>query len=725
MIIRSLVASILLFSNCPGAAAQTPAPPDSLYDIRDSVLIPTRDGRSISATIVTKKGETGPLPAILFYTTYDQGAGDSFFGKITADRGYAGIVAYARGIRTNLDEYVPYLRDGDDAYDVIDWVSTRSWCDGRVGMFGGSYTGFVQWSTARNVHPALKTIVPQVAVMPGFDTPIENNVPQGFTLGWAVDILKYPRPAADLQWRWYERGSSYRSLDTLAGGPNRIFQEWLRHPAYDGYWSSLVPTPEQYARLRIPILVTTGYFDGAQIGALEYVRRYYRYNQDPDLYLVIGPYDHRGGQRGMPADTTGGYPIDSVAKISMRGLALDWFDYVFKGKAKPAILADRINYQVMGSNAWRHVASPAAISNDTLTLYLADARAGDRHPLSPQQPPVLGWVEQSVDFTRRDDQNNYFTPFIVNDSIDASNGLVFESEPFPEPLTVNGGFFGNLIASINKKDMDVSIAFYEQLPDGKYFYLTRYLGRASYARDPSRRQLLTPGEFEQIPVRETRMVSRRFERGSRLVCILNVNKHPFEEINYGTGKDVHDETIADAGAPLQIRWSNESHLKIPVFRETEAFRPTTVFLVRHAEKAPRPAGDPPLLETGLERASDLARLLGKAGIRAIYSSQYLRTRQTAEPLSKLSGVPVTIVPVGMNPMNQREPSRESIDGLVERIHRHEGENALIVGHSNTVPEIIRALGGDLIPVIDDADYDNLYIVTIVGPGKAKVARLSF
>ncbi len=723
---RTILASFILLLFCsPGARAQSPAPPDSLYDIRDSVLIPTRDGRSISATIVTKKGEREPRPAILFFTTYDEGARDSFFGKITADRGYAGIVAYARGIRTNLDDYVPYLRDGDDAYDVIDWASRQPWCDGRVGMFGGSYTGFAQWSTARDVHPALKTIVPQAAVMPGFDTPIENNVPQGFTLGWAVDILKYPRPAADLQWRWYERGSSYRSLDSLAGQPNRIFQEWLRHPSYDAYWSSLAPTPGEYERIGIPILCTTGYFDGAQLGALQYVKQYYRHNPQPNLYLVIGPYDHRGAQRGMPSDTTGGYAIDPVAKVSMRGLALDWFDHILKGREKPAILKDRINYQVMGSNEWRHVSTPADISNDTLTFHLSDARAGGVYLLAAAGPPAGGWVDQSVDFTRRDDQNNYFTPFIINDSLDPSNGLVFATEPFPGPVTVNGGFFGNLAASINKKDMDVSIAFYERTPDGKYFYLTRYLGRASYAKDPSRRQLLAPGEVERIPVRETRMVSRRFSRGSRLVCVLNVNKHPFEEINYGTGKDVHDETIADAGAPLRVRWLNESYLKVPVFWDTVEFAPTTIFIVRHAEKAARPAGDPPLLEAGEKRASDLARLLGRAGIRAIYASQYLRARQTAEPLSKQSGIPITVVPVTMSPMNPRELSRESIDELVGRIRRHPGETALIVGHSNTVPGIIRALGGDPVPAIEDADYDNLYIVTTVGRGTAKVARLSF
>src|SRR4029453_1877670 len=150
----------------------------------------------------------------------------------------------------------------------------------------------------------------------------------------------------------------------------------------------------------------------------------------------------------------------------------------------------------------------------------------------------------------------------VNDSLNASNGLVFMTEPFDQSLILNGSFSGDLNVSINKKDVDVSIAFYELMPDGKYFYLTRFLGRASYAKDLSRRQLLEPGKKEKIPFSDVRMVSKLISKGSRLVIVVNVNKHPFEIINYGTGKNVEDETINDAKEPLQINWYNDSYLKV-------------------------------------------------------------------------------------------------------------------------------------------------------------------
>jgi uncharacterized protein len=78
------------------------------------------------------------------------------------------------------------------------------------------------------------------------------------------------------------------------------------------------------------------------------------------------------------------------------------------------------------------------------------------------------------------------------------------------------------------------------------------------------RRLLTPGQVESIPFERTRMVSRRLERGSRLLVLLDVNKNAFAEINYGTGKDVALEDINDAKLPLEIEWQTDSFVNIPI-----------------------------------------------------------------------------------------------------------------------------------------------------------------
>lgn len=557
---KCLFYTLFILMTHAGISAQQSTKNDSLYIIRDSVCIPTRNGVDIAAVIVQKKNDTIPLPAILFYTTYYQGKTDNYFAKISADRDYVGVLAYARGIKTDLKHYAPYEHEATDIYDIIAWISKQPWCNGDVGMYGGSYTGFSQWSAVKNVHPALKTIVPQVAVMPGFDVPMENNVQMNLGLYWSHDNIYKRKPIRrSLPFEWFENGIAFKDMDSLLGYKNAIFQKWLQHPAYDTYWQSMVPTAKEYGDINIPVLSTTGYYDGSQIGAIQYFKLHNKYNKKADHYIVIGPYDHWGGQRN-PAKNLMGYEIDDVANVSMVDLAYQWFDYILKGAPKPELLKNKINYQVMGTNEWRHVSTMRDINNDTLTFFL------DHKNLSTSKPGK-GFEKQMVDFKDRENQNNYFTPEIIFDTLDASNGLIYTSEPLEKDVVVNGSFSGNIFATINKKDIDISLAIYEQMPDGKYFFLTRFVGRASYAKDNSKRQLLQPGKKESIPISNTRFVSKKISKGSRLVILLNINKHPFEVINYGSGKPVPFETIKDAGKPLQIKWHNDSFIKVPVWKD--------------------------------------------------------------------------------------------------------------------------------------------------------------
>ena len=152
---------------------------------------------------------------------------------------------------------------------------------------------------------------------------------------------------------------------------------------------------------------------------------------------------------------------------------------------------------------------------------------------------------------------------------------------------------------------------------------------------------------------------------------------------------------------------------------------TTVFLVRHAEKGDAPAQDPPLSEAGKQRAEALARLLQTAGVRGIYTSQFLRTQQTAEPLAKRLGVTASPVALGVKPSNPREVTEESIRELTKKVEAHAGEAVLIVGHSNSIPEVIRTLGGDAVPKIDESRFDDLFVVTVYAGGRAKVVQLKY
>jgi len=142
----------------------------------------------------------------------------------------------------------------------------------------------------------------------------------------------------------------------------------------------------------------------------------------------------------------------------------------------------------------------------------------------------------------------------------------------------------------------------------------------------------------------------------------------------------------------------------------------TVILVRHAEKkivAPENK-DPDLSPAGLARAEELARILGSCGIAAIYATQYKRTQQTVRPLADKLGLTVTQV-------EAKETSE-----LVKQIRsRNAGQVIFIAGHNNSVPEIIAAPGGPQLPIIPEAEFDNLYILKIEANGSARLLKMKY
>lgn len=551
-------------------------PDTAHYLIDTSVLIPTRDGAILSAVVVRKKGITQQLPTALFFFIYSNTERSLLEAKSSADHGYVGIVADTRGKRLSPDPIEPYEHEAHDVNTVIDWIIQQNWSDGRVGMYGGSYSGFAQWAATKYLHPALKTIVPYVAAIPGLGLPMENNVFLNANYQWAFYITdnKYTDNAVNndnARFRrmlntWFDSGVAYNRIDSIDGTPNPWLQKWLKHPDYDTYWQSMVPYKEDFAKINIPVLTITGYYDDGQISALEYLRQHYAYQPNADHYLVIGPYDHFGAQKGG-VSVLRDYKVDSVSLINTRELTFQWMDYVFKQAPKPAILQNKINFEVMGANQWKHVASIDQMEKEKLTLYLDHSLTGKDFTLSEKRPDKQDFISQTVDLADRSTFNNDYYPYpIIKTAIDTTNGLFFISQPFEKVVTVSGMLTGKLKAIINKKDMDIGVVLYEVMPDGKYFELSYFLGRASYAEDMSHRKLLTPGKLESIPFTRSRLFSKQLSKGSRLLVVLNIDKNPFAQINYGTGKDVSKETIRDAGVPLQIRWSTDSFIQLAITR---------------------------------------------------------------------------------------------------------------------------------------------------------------
>lgn len=538
------------------------------YVIDRDTLVRTADGASI-ALLLVRPLNAKPLPALLQFTIYandDWSWGDA---KKMAAYGYAGVVAYSRGKGRSPDAITPFEHDGADAAAVIDWVATQPWSDGRVGMFGGSYNSFAQWAALKHRPKALKAIATSASAAPGIDVPMEGGVFLNFMYPWpfytatgsGLDEAVYGDHARwqALDRKWYASGRAYRELPAIDGQSNPVFSRWLQHPAYDAYWQAMIPQGVEFADIDIPVLAITGYFDGGQIGVLHYFREHLRQRPDADHTLLIGPYEHFSMQAGVPPMVQG-YAVDPSARIDLQALRLEWFDHVFKGAPKPALLADRVNWQVMGSDAWRHADTLQVMAPEKQRWYLVPGTGTGRHALSlkPQPRATSG---QRVDFNDRSDAGWRPPSEVVNKALDPRLGLVFASAPLARDTEISGPFSGVLEFSVNKRDVDIAISVFELNADGDYLELAWWLQRASYASDRRERRLLKPNAPQRLVVQDTRLIGRQLPAGSRLVVSLGVVKQPDRELNQGSGREPADETVADAGEALQIDWRGSSYLE--------------------------------------------------------------------------------------------------------------------------------------------------------------------
>ncbi|MHB0753707.1 CocE/NonD family hydrolase [Polaribacter sp. M15] len=545
------------------------------YAINDRIVIPLKDGAEVSMVVVKRKGKSSSKKSAILVSSIYAGTNE-VSAMLSASKGYVGVIANTRGKRLSKSEIKPLEYEHTDVYEVINWISKQSWSNQKVAMFGGSYNGFTQWASMKHkVHPALKTIVPMVAIAPGFDYPMENNVLHNYSYSWNFYVTnnKFLDVEASndfnrwnsLKNTWYKTGVAFNKLDSLDGQANKLWNTYMQHPSYDDFWKKMIPYKQEFAKIDIPILTITGYYDDSQRGAIYYFNEHHKYVKNPNHYLLVGPYDHWTAQT-KPEESLRNYKLDKVALLNIEeGLLYQWFDYVLNGKAKPRILKDKVNFQVMGTNTWMHKPSLSAMSNDTLQFHLSSDKTNDFYALKPKVNNSK--ISMSVDFKDRKTMNNtdYYPWPLKRDQINVNDGLIFKSETLKEDVIINGSFLGNLEFSINKKDVDYSVILYQLTPEGNYFHLSYYIGRASYAKNREQRNLLVPNQKNQVSFSNSKLISKKLEKGSRIVVVVNVNKNNNAQINYGTGKDVNIESMKDAEIPLNITFTGNSSISLPIW----------------------------------------------------------------------------------------------------------------------------------------------------------------
>lgn len=539
------------------------------FTIDDRLLVRTSDGADIATLMVRPRRPAGKLTALLAFTIYANDDNALADAVQMAAHGYAGVVAYSRGKGRSAGRPVPYEHDGADAAQVIDWLAAQTWSDGRVGMFSGSYNASTQWGAAKRHPKALRALATSASNAPGIDTPMQGGVFQSFIYPWPLyttatpwlDEVNYGDSArwARLNRNWYVSGRPYRELPLIDGQPNPIFSAWLSHPTYDAYWQRFIPVGAEFARIDIPVFVEAGYFDGGMVGALHYFREHVGHRPEADHRMLVGPYHHFAMSQGVLANV-GGYDVDRAALIDLQAVRLQWFDHVFRGAPLPALLSAKINFEVMGENRWAHADTIDAMAPRRRRLYLDGAKEGDRLRLGDAPPAAARAPVLTVDLGDRSDAD-----LVVPDrQLDTRGALVFATPRLPRPLLIAGAFRGRFTIVTNKRDVDLAVGLFEERADGLLIPLSSYLGRASQMADRTRRRLLAPGRPQTLTFESQTITAARLAAGSRLVALVGVPKQPEIEINYGSGKPVAEESAADAGPPLRIRWLPGSHLELGV-----------------------------------------------------------------------------------------------------------------------------------------------------------------
>lgn len=545
------------------------------YIVNDSIVIPMKDGAEVSMVVVKRKVNLTTKKSAILVSSIYAGTNEAS-AMLSASKGYIGVIANTRGKRFSESDIKPLEYEHTDVYEVIDWISKQAWSNQKVAMFGGSYNGFTQWASMKhNVHPALKTIVPMVAIAPGIDYPMENNVLHNYSYSWNFYVtnnkfLDFEASNDFKRWNtlkntWYKTGVAFNKLDSLDGQINTLWNTYMQHPIYDEYWKKMIPYQQEFAKIDIPILTITGYYDDSQRGAIYYYNEHHKYAKNPNHYLLVGPYDHWAAQT-KPEESLRNYKLDKAALIHIEeDLIYQWFDYILNGKAKPSILKDKVNFQVMDTNTWMHKPTLSAMTNDTLQFYLSADKTNDFYALKPKANNSE--IEMSIDFKDRKNMTNtdYYPWPLKKENINLKDGLIFKSEALKEDVIINGSFLGNLEFSINKKDVDYSVIVYQLTPEGNYFHLSYYIGRASYAKDREQRNLLIPNQKTKVSFDNSKLISKKLEKGSRIVVVVNVNKNNNAQINYGTGKDVNKESIKDAEIPLEIIFTGNSSISLPIW----------------------------------------------------------------------------------------------------------------------------------------------------------------
>ena len=546
--------------------------PDRLsLSIDRNAPVPMRDGTTLYADVYHPSGP-GPYPTLLQRTPYDKqnpAANMPFILRAMA-RGYAIVVQDVRGRFESEGAFRAFVNERQDGYDTIEWLVAQSWCNGAVGMFGGSYVGLTQWQAAMSGHPALKALAPSITAANYHNGWAYQGgaFELGFNLSWTLGalsvntLLKKRARDPSLESTWQTLMSSVDAMPEefarlpLAGHPilaafAPYYDEWINHPMYDDYWANL-DVSTRYGSLNVAALNIGGWSDIFLQGTLDNFAGM-RAQAPAEVHdrqrLLVGPWNHGGMVRGNPIGDIDFGMRSTGSVIDVDGIHLRWFDRWLRGEENGVDGEAPVRLFVMGSNEWRDEREWPLARTDWQEWFLrSDSRANTLNgdgALSRESPPA-----EPPDTYVYNPRNPVPTMggglccnqvFALGGAYDQravearEDVLVYTTPPLEQPVEVTGPIKLILHASTSATDTDWTAKLVDVSPCGHARNLTDGILRARFRASMREGTLLTPGEVVRYEI-DLWSTSNTFLPGHRIRLEVSSSNFPRFDRNPNTGE---------------------------------------------------------------------------------------------------------------------------------------------------------------------------------------------
>jgi uncharacterized protein len=545
-------------------AAQAPAP--AAVVVEKNVAAPMRDGVVLRADVYRPAGE-GRRPALLQRTPYSKNPEEprSYFHRL-AEAGFVVVVQDTRGRYMSDGVAVPH-DEGADGYDTVEWVARLPYVDGRVGMFGGSYSATTQLLAAPMRPPHLVALFPSASYASRYDMVFQGGAFYlGDGLGWNLGQAKDARrralePTADrdreigltpderkrlnAEWYWQLPLASMEALQLRRYSPG--YFDLLAHPSYDRFWETF-DVAAKHPQFEVPAYHLTGWYDSLLNGTLanfsglraragnERARRNQR--------LIVGPWTH--ARPGPNTRTIGDVDFGPAAGFDSEALVIRWFRHWMSGEPEadaPDWDGAPVRIFVMGDNVWRDEQEWPLTRAIATPYYLsasgrANSRAGGGE-LQRVAPPASSEPDQYTYDPAKPVPTGTFgaysrAPGDRREVQERPDVLVYTSEPLTQPLEVTGPVRLVIWAASSARDTDFTASLSDVHPDGTARALTDGILRARYRDSRTTPTLMTPGQPYELTI-EVGATSNVFLPGHRLRLEVSSSNFPRYDRNPNTG----------------------------------------------------------------------------------------------------------------------------------------------------------------------------------------------